>query len=81
MKYLIGFLSEESVKTRTYEVAHVQGCTDNITEFWFGWIEHPARVEFGLIVPENEQFRLTDEEQAALKTYSELEADGWFEVP
>ena len=78
MEFLVGYSTLASAQNRSNEIAITQGCTGDITAYWFGWIKHPDRAEWGLVIPEEYESLLTAEEQALLESYATLDADGWF---
>lgn len=77
MLYLI-FPTEQEAIDRTQEIATEQGCTGDITLYWFGWIVHPSSTETALQVPDDQVGYLTPTEQSELKDQAYMDANGWF---
>lgn len=73
MKYLI-FNTENELNTRNEQIALFQGCTGDVTQYWFGVIKHPDQDLWALCV-DNESL-LSEQEQSQLKTEEQM--TGWF---
>lgn len=78
--YLTGFLSEQSAINRSEEIANFQGCTRDVTRYWFRWFKHSSSDEWSLDIIDGHESLLTQDEQNACKTYIELDSNGWFTI-
>lgn len=65
MLYLI-FPTEQAAKDRSEQIAIAQGCTGNVTEYWFGWTTNETY--WALMIPEDETDKLTQAEIDSLIT-------------
>ena len=77
MKYLI-YKDNQQAKSRSFEIALEQGCTDDVTMFWFMVINKPQSIESAMQIPDGEENKLTIEEQSKLVTQEYMENNGWF---
>ena len=77
MLYLI-FASEQEAIDASQQIAVEQGCTGDVTSYWFSWIQHPTNGEGALQVPEDQTSVLTEEEIAILKDQQFMDDNGWF---
>lgn len=81
MKYLI-YGNEQDAMNRSEEIAINQGCNNNITKYWFGWvISYTSPPSTALIIPDDQTNFLDSSEQSLLQTESQLEVMGWFPSP
>lgn len=80
-RYLI-FAEKANARSRTETIAASLGCgddPDDVTTSWFGLIEHPADLpKSALVVPADEEHRLTTQERLELKDRTFMELQGWF---
>jgi len=77
MKYLI-FPTMHLALNKSQEICVSQGCTGDITTYWFGCIEHPITGKGTIQIPEDQQYLLTEEEILQLKDYQYMYDNGWF---
>jgi hypothetical protein len=78
MKYLI-YGNEQDAKNRSEQIANEQGCSGNLTKYWFGWItSYSNPPATAMIVPDDQTDLLNHSEQSLLQTNAQLEAMGWF---
>jgi hypothetical protein len=80
MLYLI-FASEQDAIDASSQIAVEQGCTGDVTSYWFSWINHPTNGESALQVPEDQTSVLTEGEIALLKDQQFMDDNGWFAAP
>lgn len=81
MRYLI-YANEQDAKNRSEQIANEQGCSGNLTKYWFGWvISYSNSPATALIVPEDQMTKLDSSEQSLLQTQSQLESMDWFPPP
>jgi hypothetical protein len=78
MLYLI-FASEQDAIDASSQIAVEQGCTGDVTSYWFSWINHPTNGESALQVTETSV--LTEGEIALLKDQQFMDDNGWFAPP
>lgn len=81
MKYLI-YNTKIDAENRTKEIAISQGCDQNpsdITTKWFAVIENATNIpQSALVVPEDEEDKLTQQEIDSLKDEQYMIDNGWF---
>lgn len=78
MLYLI-FPTEQAAMDRSEQIAIINGCTGDVTKYWFGWIvSYTNAPETALMVPDNQTDELTPTEVTELKDQAYMEANGWF---
>ena len=78
MMYLI-FPTEQAAMDRSEQIAIAQGCTGDVTKYWFAWIvSYTNAPETALIVPDDEADKLTPAEITELKNQAYMEMIGWF---
>lgn len=78
MFYLV-FSTEQAAKDRSEQIAVMNGCSGDVTTYWFGWIvSYTNAPESALMVPEDETDKLTPIEVTELKDQAYMEANGWF---
>jgi hypothetical protein len=77
MLYLI-FASEQDAIDASSQIAVEQGCTGDVTSYWFSWINHPTNGESALQVPEDQTSVLTEGEIASLQDQQYMDDNGWF---
>lgn len=78
MVYLI-YSNEQDAKDRSEELAIEQGCNNNITKYWFGWItSHTNPPATAMMVSEDQIDKLNPAEQSLLQTQQQLESMNWF---
>lgn len=78
MMYLI-FPTEQAAMDRSEQIAIAQGCTGDVTKYWFAWIvSYTNAPESAMMVPEDETDKLTPIEVTELKDQAYMEANGWF---
>jgi hypothetical protein len=81
MKYLI-YGDEQDAKNRSEQIANEQGCSGNLTKYWFGWVtSYSNPPATALIVPEDQITKLDSSEQSLLQTQLQLESMDWFPPP
>jgi hypothetical protein len=78
MLYLI-FASEQDAIDASSQIAVEQGCTGDVTSYWFSWINHPTNGESALQVTETSV--LTEGEIASLQDQQFMDDNGWFAAP
>ena len=79
MVYLI-FSSLQEAQDRSQEICQQQGCTGDITTYWFSCIENQTTMEGAMVIPEDQESLLTPEEISELKDERYMEMNGWIEV-
>jgi hypothetical protein len=77
MQYLI-YPSHELAVQRSYNIASEQGCTDDVTAYWFVIVDHPTNGESAMQILEGEEDKLTPEEQSQLVSQQFMDDNGWF---
>jgi hypothetical protein len=77
MQYLI-YPNHQDAVNRSFDIATEQGCTDNVTMYWFGVINHPTNNEAAMQIPEGEENKLTSQEQSQLVSQEYMDGNGWF---
>jgi hypothetical protein len=79
MVYLI-FSSLQGAQDRSQAICQQQGCTGDITTYWFSCIENKNTLEGAMVVPEDQESLLTSEEISELKNEQYMIDNGWIEV-
>ena len=77
MQYLI-FENNDKAKVRSFQIAIEQGCSDDVTMFWFLVINKPQGIESALQIPDGEEDKLTIQEQNELVSQEYMDVNGWF---
>lgn len=78
MKYLI-FTTEQDSLVRNEEIAITNGCTSDVTTYWFAWlVSYSNPPETAFCVPDNQIIYLTPSEVLQLKDEAYMEANDWF---
>lgn len=78
MMYLI-FPTEQAAMDRSEQIAIMNGCTGDVTKYWFGWVvSYTNAPETALMVSEDQTDELTPTEVTELKNQAYMEANGWF---
>lgn len=77
MQYLI-YPNHAEAEARSFDIATEQGCTDDVTMFWFGIVDHPTNGESAMQIPEGEEDKLTEQEQSELVSQEYMDVNGWF---
>jgi len=77
MEYLI-YQDLQSAKDRSFQIADEQGCTDDVTMYWFTVISHPTNGEGAMCIGEGEENKLTTQEQSELVNQQYMDDNGWF---
>lgn len=76
--YYLIFPTEQEALDRSEQIAIGQGCTGDITKYWFGTIVNPSTQQGAMVVPEEEESLLTPQEVDSLKDEQYMVANGWF---
>lgn len=78
MLYLI-FPTEQAAKDRSEQIAVMNGCSGDVTTYWFGWVvSYTSAPETALMVPDDQTDELTPTEVTELKDQAYMESNGWF---
>lgn len=78
MMYLI-YPTEVPAKDKSKQVAASEGCTNDITHYWFSTIVSYTNPPFAALeVPDDQTDLLTPSEVSQLKDKAYMEANGWF---
>lgn len=81
MKYLI-YGNEQDAKNRSEQIANEQGCSGNLTKYWFGWVtSYSNPPATALIIPEDQTDKLNPSEQSLLQTQDQIKSMDWFPPP
>ena len=76
--YLPIFATLDDAKNRSHAIAVEKGCApEDVTKFWFGFLEHPISSAGALTIPDGYAGDLTPEEQAELIDGDAMIAAGW----
>jgi hypothetical protein len=75
--YLI-FQTLQLAKEKSIEVCLQQGCTDDVTTYWFNSIENQITLQGAIEVPDEQEYLLTPQEISELKTQQYMTENGWF---
>ena len=78
MKYLI-FPSLQDALNRSQAICQQQGCTGDITTYWFGCIENQTTLEGAMQVPEGYEDVLTPQEISDLENQQYMVDNGWIQ--
>lgn len=74
MEKLLNFNTKEEAMARNEQIAREAGCNwtpdgPNVTRYYFDFVENESTRQFALVVPEEEEGRLTGQERAALVSW------------
>ena len=78
MMYLI-FPSLQDALNRSQEICQQQGCTGDITTYWFGCIENQTTLEGAMEIPEGQEDVLLLQEISILQDQQYMVDNGWFQ--
>lgn len=77
MQYLI-YPNHQEAKIRSFQISSEQGCSDNVTTYWFRVVNHPTNGESAMEIGDGQENKLTSQEQSELISQQTMDDNGWF---